>query len=259
MERSRPRQSGVTLIEIMVVLLIIALVTAALAIGYNRLPATALKNEAVHVAAALRAAYDGATASGAYHRMILDLDEGTYRVERCEGKVQVRRSRDQKEELDHQKEEAEKAARLAQEAETAQKNAAAAGPQGAANLSPEALLVGIQTTATPSIGGAGGESGAHCEPMRGEIGKAQHLAGHPKVSFSRVWVAHLEEPVQRGQVTITFFPLGTVEKAVIELSTDPENAFSITVQPISGRIEMMQGQMRRPEDFLNTDAVGTHT
>jgi hypothetical protein len=248
-----------TLIEIMVVLLVITLVVGALAVGYNRLPATALKSEAVHVASALRAAYDGATASGAYHRMVLDLDEGTYRVERCEGKLQVRRARDVNEEMDRIKDEAEKAARIAQDAENAAKNAAAGGGQATppGYLSPDQLLLGIQATASPSIGGAGGQSGAHCEPMRGEIGKPQKLGGHPRVAFSRVWVGHLEEPVQRGQVTITFMPLGTVEKAVIELSTDPENLFSIGVHPISGRIEMMQGQMRRPEDFLNTDAMGS--
>ena len=41
-----------------------------------------------------------AAASGAYHRLILDLDEETYRVERCEGKVQVKRAKDIKEEKD---------------------------------------------------------------------------------------------------------------------------------------------------------------
>jgi hypothetical protein len=94
--------------------------------------------------------------------------------------------------------------------------------------------------------------------MRGELGKEQKLGGHPRVAFSRVWVAHLEDPAAHGKVTITFFPLGTAEKAVIELATDEENRFSIALQPISGRIDMQQGEMHRPDDFLTTDAQGNH-
>ncbi len=254
--RRAARHTGVTLIEMMVVLLVIALLAGALTIGYGRLPSTALRREAVSIAAALRAAYDAAAASGAYHRIELDLDAGTYRVERCEGKLEVRRAKDLKEELDRQKDEAEKAAQLAESAQNAAKSAPIGG---APAMTPEQLLLGIQATANPAIGGAGGQSGARCTPVRGELGKPQKLGGHPKVGFNRVWVAHLEDPAQHGKVTITFFPLGTAEKALIELATDPDNVFSIGLQPISGRIEMQQGQLKRPEDFMGTDATGQRT
>jgi len=246
------RQSGLTLIEMMVVLLVILLVTVAMVVGYGRLPATALKHEAVRVAATLRAGYDGAAASGAYHRMVIDIDEGTFKVERCEGKVQVKRAHDVKEEMDRMKDEAEKAARLAEES---QSQIVSQSP-GQQPVSLESLLTGVASPPGGAVGGSGGEATARCVPMRGELGKGQRLGEHPKVSFSRVWVAHLEEPAAHGKVFIHFFPLGTAEKAVIELGTDADNKFSIALQPISGRIDMMQGQMRRPEDFLATDAQG---
>lgn len=244
-----------TLIEIIVVLLVITLLAVAMTVGYGRLPATALKREAVHLAATLRAAYDGAAASGAYHRLIIDLDEGSYKVERCEGKLEIKRAHDLKEEMDRMKEEAEKAAKLAQDAQ----NAAGQGPNGQP-ISPDALLLGLNPAQPGAkMGGSGGEATAKCSPMRGELGKVQKLGGHPKVGFSKVWVAHLEDPTAHGKVMIHFFPLGTAEKAVIELATDEDNRFSIALQPISGRIDMQQGALRRPDDFMTTDAAGNRT
>jgi type II secretory pathway pseudopilin PulG len=245
-----------TLIEMIVVLLIIVLLAGALTIGYGRLPATALKREAVHVAATLRAAYDGAAASGAYHRLVIDIDEATYKVERCEGKLVIQRARDVKEEMESMKAAAEKAAQLAADAQAQ----AGQGP-GGTPLSPDAMLLGIVGQAQPganaAIGGAGGEATARCVPMPGPFGKAQKLGGHPQVGFSRVWVGHLEDPAQHGKVMIHFFPLGTAEKAIIELGTDADNLFTIALQPISGRIDMQQGALARPEDFFTTDATGS--
>src|ERR1043165_9413078 len=159
----RARHSGLTLIEMMVVIIIIALLAAALTIGYGRLPATALKREAVHVAATLRAAYDAAAASGAYHRMVIDLDEATYKVERCEGKVVIQRARDIKDEMVQMKAAAEKAAQLAADAQAQ----SAQQQQGGAPLSPDAMLLGIVGQGRPNgaIGGSGGEATAKCGPM----------------------------------------------------------------------------------------------
>lgn len=244
-----------TLIEMIVVLLIIVLLAGALTIGYGRLPATALKREAVHVAATLRAAYDGAAASGAYHRMVIDIDEATFKVERCEGKLTIQRAHDVKEEMEQMKAAAEKAAQLAADAQSQ----AGQGPGGAPQ-SPDAMLLGILGQGQPggAIGGSGGEATARCVPMPGPFGKAQKLGGHPQVGFSRVWVGHLEDAAQHGKVMIHFFPLGTAEKAIIELGTDSDNLFTIALQPISGRIDMQQGALARPEDFFTTDATGAH-
>lgn len=233
---------AVTLIEMIVVLAVIGLMAVALTIGYGRLPATALKREAVHLAAILRSGYDRATASGAHHRLIVDLEKGSYRLERCEGKLDVRRSRDLREEMDRKQADAEKAAQ-------AQANEAV-------QTSPEALLAGLTQSTGRTIGGAGGSGATKCAPVKGDMGKPNFLGGHPKVAFDKVWVGHLEEPAKGGEVTINFFPLGTAEKAVIVLATDEENKFSIMLQPLSGRIDMTQGELRRADDFMAVDAAG---
>jgi prepilin-type N-terminal cleavage/methylation domain-containing protein len=235
------RENGVTLIEIIVVLLVIALVTAALTVGYGRLPATVLKHEAVHIAAVVRSAYDRATTSGALHRVVLDLDEGSYHVERCEGKIELRRSRDVKEEAERQRDEAERA-ELAAQLQT-----------------PDSVLKGMLKDAGQTVGGSAGTAAAKCTPVSGDMGKPTKLGGHPKVSFGKVYVGHLEEPAQKGKVTINFFPLGTAEKAIIQLAVDEENVFSIAIHPLSGKIDMAQGAMSRPDDFMANDATGNRT
>ena len=60
------------------------------------------------------------------------------------------------------------------------------------------------------------------------------------------------------QVTINFFPLGTAERAVIELGVgeNGEDKFSIVVRPLSGRVEMKQGEWRDADETVREDAEG---
>src|SRR5258706_9807181 len=98
MVRQTPTERGVTLLEILVVLLVVALLAGALTVGYGRLPPTAMKREATRIAAALRTAYDPAAAAGQHHRLVIDLGEGPFFLARCEGPIELRRSRDLPEE-----------------------------------------------------------------------------------------------------------------------------------------------------------------
>src|SRR5688572_3270505 len=89
------RRSGMTLIEILVVLAILGLIAGILVIGVGRAGKLELRAEAGKLAAALRSGFDRAAASGAHHRVILDLDAESFQLERCEGKIRLRRSEDE--------------------------------------------------------------------------------------------------------------------------------------------------------------------
>jgi hypothetical protein len=186
----------------------------------------------------MRTAYDRATASGAHHRIVMDVKAGTFRVERCEGKISLRKSRDLKEELERKRLEAEKAARLA------------------TSQSQEDLLDGIVQDKGERLGGSAGGAAATCTPITGEFGRKQELGGTPRVSFRRVFVAHLQEPATDGEVTLNFFPLGTAERAVVELAVGEDELFSVAVRPLSGRIEMQPGEWRDVEEAIREDAEG---
>lgn len=232
MTRAR-RQAGVTLLEIMVVLAIVGLLAVGLIYGYRRLPATVLRRDATHLAAILRSAYDRAAATGAHHRVVLDLDRGEYKVERCEGKVELRKSVDQKEEEETKRREEEKQKLLEQ-----------------AQSGPGQMLQTVLQDSGMKLGQT-----EDCQAVPGEMGKAQELTRSPEVKIVRVFVRHYERPADRGQVVLYFFPMGRAERSVVELAVG-DRMLSLAVHPLSGRVQVVDGQWPHPEDFVAADAEG---
>src|SRR5262245_33736582 len=230
---SRRRQAGLTLLELMVVLAIIGLLALALVYGYRRLPVTVLRRDATRLTAVLRSAYDRAAASGAHHRVTIDLDQRSYFVERCEGKVQLRPAADQKAEEEQKQREAEQAKLLEQ-----------------AQSAPGQVFNEIAQQAGTKIGET-----AQCQPLTGEMGTVETLTRTPEVRIDRVYVRHLARPVDGGKVQIHFFPMGRAERSVVELRVGDETV-SVVVHPLSGRVQILNGARPHPEDFVAEDAEG---
>jgi type II secretion system protein H len=229
----RRRQAGLTLLEIMVVLAIIGLLALALVYGYRRLPATVLRRDATRLTAVLRSAYDRAAASGAHHRVTLDLDQRSYFVERCEGKVELRPAADQRDEEERRQREEEQKRQLQQ-----------------AQSGPGQVFNEIVAQAGTKVGET-----AECGPVTGEMGTVEELTRNPEVRISRVYVRHLQRPVDSGKVQVHFFPMGRAERSVVELQVGDET-LSIVVHPLSGRVQIVNGVWPHPEDFVAEDAEG---
>jgi Tfp pilus assembly protein FimT len=248
--RGRHSEHGVTMLEILVTLAIVMTVSAGLAFGYRRLPSTVLRRESAHLAAVLQAGYDHASAANTYHRMIIDLDQRSYHLERCEGTYELHRSADQREE-----------ARRAQEEEERRRQEKAAAEAG--QQTPEQAMAAIQqqlgTAGQTYGGGAGGTGTAACGPMKGEMGKPHVLPDSPKVMIPKVWVGHLDDPVTEGKVTLGFFPFGRAERAVVELTAgDPDggHTWSVVLHPIDGRVVVTNREYRQVNEFMTEDAEG---
>jgi general secretion pathway protein H len=239
------RQAGLTLIEILVVLAVLGLIAAILVLGLGRAGKLTLRTDAGRLAAALRSSFDRAAATGAHHRVILDLEAETFQVERCEGRIRLRRSDDEAKAQDQ----ADVAAQVAQL--KAQANAAA-----------EANALGLPPGAAPTTGAPAAEAApaaalgdAGCGPVPGTLGKLQTLRKDKKVDIRRVFVSHLEKAAEEGKVTLNFFPLGRAEKAVVEVGQGDE-LFSLVVHPLTGRVEIQVGEYKHPEEFVVEDAEG---
>jgi hypothetical protein len=56
---------------------------------------------------------------------------------------------------------------------------------------------------------------------------------------------------------VYFFPLGSSEKAVIEL-TDGDETFSVLVYGLSGRVELRDGVLRDVNDHMMKNIMGDH-
>jgi hypothetical protein len=75
------------------------------------------------------------------------------------------------------------------------------------------------------------------------------------IKFKEIWVQHRDDSVTKGQVAIYFFPLGSSEKAVIEM-TDGDETFTILVYGLTGRVELRDGILRDVNDHMMRNAMG---
>src|SRR3569623_309780 len=66
---------------------------------------------------------------------------------------------------------------------------------------------------------------------------------------------HRDESVTKGQVAIYFFPLGSSEKSVIEM-TDGDETFSVLVYGLSGRVELRDGVLRDVNAHMMKNIMG---
>ena len=74
----RRGERGFTLIELVVVVTIMAMVTAAVAIGIGNIRGASVQSEAGQLAVAVRYLYNLSVLNGKVHRLVIDIEGGTY-------------------------------------------------------------------------------------------------------------------------------------------------------------------------------------
>jgi prepilin-type N-terminal cleavage/methylation domain-containing protein len=231
--------AGMTLIEVMVALAIIALLLALLPAMFSRVRKADLRADAGKLAAAMRSAYDRAGATAAHHRLVIDLEADKFWIERCEGKVQVVRD------VDEAKAEAQQAiiARMSKPPDVAPSIPGMAAP-------PTDLLAGLTPPPDLTASVGSGEASVPCSPTTGAgTGELSRSVG---VQFRQVMVSHLEKPAEDGKVSINFFPLGRAERAVIVLDEkdDKDAVYSVRLHALSGRVEVIAGEIRDAREIV---------
>lgn len=70
--------------------------------------------------------------------------------------------------------------------------------------------------------------------------------------IDRIQTARTKDPVDEGQVRIAVFPNGTIEPAVIWLSSDSRK-WTLFVHEMSGRVEVISGEERSVRDFFDIE------
>ncbi|HEX8110705.1 MAG TPA: type II secretion system protein [Kofleriaceae bacterium] len=244
--RTASGQSGLTVLEIMIVLAIVGGLFYVVRSGFRLVTKADLVEDATELTAVMRRASQLAVEHGEMHRVTLDLDAQAYAVEVCQGAVGIARNE------------------LTKADDEATKRALEKGRQRLAGLPPDALATGDPEEATKRAAALAGHHVADrtCKPADNSVtgdsngkGWIRKLRKDKGVKFKEVWVAHRDDSATKGQIAIYFFPIGGAEKAVIEL-TDGSEVFSVLVFGLTGRVELHDGQLRDVNDHMLKNAMG---
>lgn len=254
----RARGRGLTVLEIMIVLAVIGMLSYLAYSGFRVLSSAALVEDTNDLAAILRRTQALALESGEPVRVVFDLDKQTYWVEACVGSPTMTRGKEE------QKLDAETAAKELEKA----RDKLSSLPTGALKAdSPEQEATFAAALAGQQVGGK------VCYPLeqlpqqlQESLGKVfsgdatgrelrRQLQTGRGVKLKEIWVQHLEDSVTTGQVSISFFPLGWAEKAIVEIG-DGSSTHSILVYGLTGRVEVRDGALSNPDDHLLRNVKG---
>ena len=235
-----------TVLEIMIVLAIIGGGAVLVRSGFRMITKADLVENATEFAAVMRRANQLAIEHGELHRVLLDLEDHQYIVEVCHGQTAIMRN----EKLDQK--------------ESDVKDALERGKQRLGQMPDDAFSSGDPEEATKRTLAV---AGAHvqdrtCVPAGDAItgdstgkGWARKLSSGKGIKFKQVFVQHLDKAQTKGKVAIYFWPMGSSEKAVIEM-TDGSETFSVLVFGLSGRVELRDGELKSVDDHMMRNAMG---
>lgn len=238
--------SGMTVLEIMIVLAIIGGLFFIARTGFRMITKADLVEDATELTAVLRRAGQLAIEHGELHRVTLDLESQAYVVEVCQGTVAVARN----ELLKTNDEETKRALERAR--------------TRLSGLPPDALATGDSEEAARRAAALAGHHVADrtCRPADNTVtgdangkGWVRKLRKDKGVKFKEIWVAHRDESATKGQVAIYFFPAGGSEKAVLEL-TDGSEVFSVLIYGLTGRVELHDGALRDVNEHMLKNVMG---
>lgn len=199
---------GFTLIELLIALALIGLIMGLVVGQARKLSESSMKHSANRLAATIRYLYNKAASEGITLRLVIDLEESKYWIEKTTKHVTL-----EKEET----------------------------------TGPGTRDQGLRTKKKKEEKTEDGEqkSEATFSPEESYLAKGVTL---PKgVYFKDVYAEHQVERLSKGEAFIYFFPQGYVERSVINLrDSDDKVHYSLEVNPISGAVAIERGY-KEPE------------
>ena len=196
------RQRGFTLVELMIVVGVIAILTAAVVPSVASLAGSNARQTAGELAGSLRYLFDTAAMRHVTCRMALDLAGRTVSAECAPGVVGVARDADK--------------ADLAEDDEAL-----------AERFPDERDAERRRLLAKTRFGG-----------FKDRLLKPRELPGHAVIRSVRV--EGRERPITEGMAYVHFFPGGQAERAFIEVA-EGDHLYTVVVEPFTGRTRVVDG------------------
>jgi general secretion pathway protein H len=210
-----------TLIEVVVVVVIVALAFSGLSFSLGAMTRTNLKAGAVRIAAAARFAHYRAVINGTTVRIAFDLPGGTFSVEEARGQIALARADDE---------------RRQQGLEEGGADVAAVDPWSAAKSR-------VDQAIKPNLGTS------PFGPLETGGKKYQSIALGRRVQIVKLIVPHEPTPLEQGKGAVHFFPGGLGEHAVIQLSDGGEGRYSVELHPLTGKAKI-HPEAYEPDELL---------
>jgi general secretion pathway protein H len=225
--RGRGAERGLTLVEVLITLAVVAVIGGALIGGMSAVEGARLKGASVSVASAVRTAYARASATSKVVRLVFDFESRTLSLEETSGPMLV------------SKKAVAGGAASATEAEKQAEEEAESFAKGPAPVKPRFSPVK--------------PDGLLGSAARTELGRG--------VRFLEIQTAHDEEPLREGRAYLYFWPGGQTEAASVQLlkggATDmpaPEDVLTVLVQPLTGKAKIERGVVSLPQPRNDVEA-----
>jgi len=280
--RLRRRGRGFTLIETIIVLGLIALMVGGVMVGIGAGRQAEVSRASNQLANTIRFAFNKARVTGTYYRLLIDLDKGTFSLQRGDGRMYLpatdRYGRIKELDPSREKEKDERDKRAEENYNRslqARVLAAVKGP-GAGGMAGMAPAKAPQTppakAGTPGAPAKALGSNSAAAPTKAPMD--QYAIAPKKVPRRKPplfggfeddnSLSELKKPftlpkevrvvsvrtnddvkaITKGQASIYFFPQGHTQMAHIQIEEikNPANAFTVTIQPLTGRVEIQEGK-----------------
>jgi len=279
----RVRQSGLTLIEVMVVTVIVALAMTGVALGVGAITRADLRSSATTLVAASRFAYSRAVTQGLTMRIVLDFSARTIQVQETTGRVVLQRDDESGSGLHRADapgldpdagaddipapqmmptaslDEAGGALGAVGDQMSAGEMTSGGGDilsslmggMSSGEITDPFLAAMAQGASGDVTGGTAGYRGPQFVPAEGTSGEPRDLAG--ETGFLKVFSPHERKPREDGKAYIYYFPGGVAEHTIIQLTDGDEeepHVYSVEIHPLSGRAEIHDFELE-PEENLD--------
>src|SRR5580658_524348 len=213
----RSPERGLTLIELIVVMTLIAVITGAVLGGSMQLPSARLRGSVTLIASAIKVGYTRATATSRNLRLVMDLDERKVWLEESDVPMLVQAK-------DTTGTGGADPVTAAERAEVAETDQILRGPR-----IPKPQFHKIDSTGFGDMGGASGAKSL----QRG-------------IGFRSVQTAHDDAPRTAGRAYLYFWPGGLTERVSIQLhigdSIEDSRTLTLLVSsPLTGKVTVKSG------------------
>lgn len=217
-----------TLVEILVVMLLMALVVGGVVFGTGQLSGAQLKKSATLITGGVRVAFTRANATSRPMRIAFDFEQSTITLEESDAPMLVQ----------------------------TKDRTGTGGASGATQAEQDAIAEGERLVKGPQA------ARPTFHPIAPSVAGSDMAAGPRSlgsgIKFKSIQSAHDEEPRTSGRAYLYFWPGGLTERSAIQICVgDPTkngDTLTLIISPLTGKVTVKNGAVELPKPKDDTEA-----